>query len=238
MLRARDQFVQQLAAYDRIGQFDAVTIMHGAGSDSPTYAADLRALVTKLGEAGARQINVMVPCGTSQRGDFASTQATIEAFRDRGVAPMRLVAPLYACPRSGLVNPTPEAVTMLAELDALCAADPSWLPPMAFLARRTGNIIDVDFEVMAGFSLLPSAPVTLGLTYSGAAITTAGVVDDPLTGLMTRLRITLTTAAAGTLRYAFGPAAADGNMRDNWSVMSRTGQPLYRHALPFQFEVS
>lgn len=92
---------------------------------------------------------------------------------------MRLVAPLYACPRSGLVNPTPEAVTMLAELDALCAADPSWLPPMAFLARRTGNIIDVDFEVMAGFSLLPSAPVTLGLTYSGAAITTAGVVDDP-----------------------------------------------------------
>lgn len=85
---------------------------------------------------------------------------------------------------------------------------------------------------------MPSAPVTLGLTYSGAAITTASVVANPLTGLMTRLRITLATAAAGTLRYAFGPAPAEGDMRDNWSVMSRTGQPLYHNALPFQFEVS
>lgn len=53
--------------------------------------------------------------------------------------------------------------------------------------------------------------------------------------LVGRLRVIMGLDDA---RFQKGLGDAATGMRDNWSVMSRTGQPLYRHALPFQFEVS
>lgn len=235
--RAVAQFGAVLAPYGRTAAPDVLTIMHGAGDDSATYEADLLTLCGKIAGLGVRQINVVVPGGTTERGNFASALATVEAFRNRGTRPIRLVAPLYAYPRVGLSQPTPEAVTMLAELDARCAADPAWLPPLAFQAARSGSTIDVDFEVMPGHALV--APDASGLTYSGAAISAVSVIADPVTAQMTRLRVTLATASAGTLTYAQNPNGASvGTIRDDWSAPSVTGSTLYRSALPFRFEVS
>ena len=235
LVRAKDQFVARLAEYNRTGQLDAVTIMHGAGDDSVSYETDLLSMLAQLEGIGARQINVFVPCGTTERGDFASTLATIEAFRNRGSAPMRLVAPLYPYPRSGLATPTPESVTMLAEMDAYCAADPDWLPPLAFSAVRTGTTVNVDFEVMSGRYLF--APSASGWSYSGANVVSVTVVNDPITLLPTRIAVELDAAASGTLSYAHSATVAEGELRDDWTAPSRTGQPLYRYALPFTFEV-
>lgn len=235
LLRARDELIAQMAPYGRTGQFDVATIMHGAGDDSSTYEADLMALASQITAAGARQINVFAPGGTSERGDYASTLATVEAFRNRGAFPMRIVAPLYPCARTGVATIAADDMTRLAELDALCAADPAWLPPLAFQASRSGNVITVDFETMFGHHLINP---TTGFSYTGAAITNIQVVNDPLINAFTRIQITLASAVAGTLRYALNPTGpAQGNLRDDWSMPSVTGGTLYRYALPFEFEV-
>ena len=234
-LRARDQLIAEMAPYGRTGQFDVATIMHGAGDDSPTYEADMMALASQITAAGARQINVFAPGGTSERGDYASALATVEAFRNRGAFPMRIVAPLYPCARTGVATIAADDMTRLAELDALCAADPAWLPPLAFQASRTGNIVTIDFETMFGHHLINP---TTGFSYSSAAITGVQVVNDPTINAFTRVQVTLASAVAGTIRYAINPAGpAAGDLRDDWSSPSITGGNLYRYALPFEFEV-
>lgn len=140
-------------------------------------------------------------------------------------------------------------MTMLAELAALAAEHSfgwagtglGWYGPVVIDARRTGTNLFVDFEVMDGFDLI--AP-SFGVRYSGASITGMGVIADDV-GRMTRLQITLSTAAPGRLDIAYGRTGTDPtkfanrcDLRDSWSAPSRTGGTLYRYAHPVSIEVA
>lgn len=240
LVRALTEAERLLPGYRRQALPEAVTIMHGAGDDSPSFANELVDLMQEINSrVGQRRINLYQPSGTTQRANFSSAEGTLEAFRQKGTLPVTLVSPTYWCAiAAGTVGTlAPVSMTMLAELEARAAADDNWIVPLAFNASRSGAVIDIDFEVMPAVSLV--AP-TEGLHVDGASIQSVAIVADPLTGRMTRLRITLTTAPSGpvTVRYCRGPSARfTGNLRDNWSAPSITGGTLYRHACSFQFTV-
>ena len=240
LVRALTEAERLLPGYRREASAESVTIMHGAGDDSATYAADLIALMQQINtRVGPRRINLYQPSGTTQRADFASAEGTLEAFRQKGALPATLVSATYWCGiAAGTVGTLdPVSMTMLAELEARAAADDNWIVPLAFNASRSGAVIDIDFEVMPAVALV--APTT-GLFVDGHTIQSAVIVADPLTGRMTRLRVTLTTAPSVpvTVRYCRGPGARfTGNLRDNWSAPSITGGTLYRYACSFQFTV-
>ena len=240
LTRAVTEAERVLPAYQRTALVDTVSIMHGAGDDSPSYGADLLSLMQTLNSSiGARRINLYQPSGTTERADFASAEGTLQAFRDKGPLPVTLVSPTYWC---GIASGTigvfdATSMTMLAELEALAALDRNWMPPLAFYAERVGSVINIDFEVMPGVSLV--AP-TVGLVVAGATMSSASIVADPVTGRLTRLSINLsgTPAGAVTVRYCRGSGPRfTGNLRDNWSSPSVTGGTLYRYACSFQFEV-
>lgn len=251
--RAVRQFRSAVRPYGKRAFTETVTLLHGAADDSVNYKSDLLTLASRVvTETGARQINLFQPVGTALEHDPASVFATVEAFRERGNLPLVVVAPLYSAERrsGSLTQPTPEAMTMLAELSGLAGAD--WLPPMAYYAEREADLINVDFEVMPGYELI--AP-SYGLKYVDAdgfeiPILSSAITKDPVTAEMTRLNIKLEQAPAigGRFSYAFGnlqPSfdlsgnkfCSGGDLRDNWSCPSVTGQTLYRYALAFEFKV-
>lgn len=242
--RAQTEFTRVLGPYGKTAQVDAVSILHGAADDSATYAADLLQLTEDvIAETGALSVHVFQPAGTWQRGNWASALGTVEAWADRGDLPLVVVSPLYWLQlRAGtLATPDAASMTMLAELSAL--ADNDWHGPHAFHAERSGTTINVDFEVMAGATLTAT---TEGLSYSGGAINSVAVVAHPVSGRMTRLAITLGTAAAGRLTYRRAATGSDNTrlanygtagIADNWTAPSVTGRSLKRAAHAFEFEV-
>lgn len=246
LLRAVSQFDRAFAFYGRSQQVDAVTLLHGGDLDNAAYTAELLALCDNiLSDTGAAAIVTFAPAGTSVAGGQAAVRAAPDAIDLRGTIPLILASPLYWCDiRAGtLATPTPAHMTMLAELAAhALLAGEYWMPPKAFHASRSASVINIDFDVMPGHNL--TVP-TFGLTWSGAGtITAMDVVTDPATELMTRLRVTLSAAGAGTISYAMQPTGGDptkfagrGDLRDNWSAPSVTGGTLRRYAFPFTFEV-
>lgn len=247
LARARDEFARLNGLYGGTAAVDSVTILHGGGAASATaYAADLVGLAGDIvQQTGARQVNVVPPCGTWQSGTDPAILGAVEALRTRGAVPLVLVSPPHWCSIKDGTLGTPDEVsmTMLAELDALATAEGTdWHGPIAVTATRSGSTVNVDFEVMPGHVLV--AP-SYGVSYSGAAITGMTVVADPATARMTRLQITLASAATGTLRIAFSATGTNQtqfanrcDLRDDWSAASVTGQTLRRYAHPAQFEVS
>lgn len=245
--RALDQFVNVVEPYGRTAQVDAVSILHGVADDSASYGSDLLQLTEDvIAQTGAVKVHVMQPSGTWARGDYASSLGTLEALRNKGQLPLVVVSPLYwASIRNGSFGtPTPTAMTMLAELDAIAGlSSVEWLAPLAYEASRVGTTINVDFETMPGFTLIPSVA---GLTYSGGTLSAPTIVSNPVSGLMTRLQMTSSAAAGGTLAYRLAPTGNNpaqlanfgSGLRDDWSEPSVTGQTLYRHALHFKFEVA
>lgn len=238
--RALTEAERVLADYRRTGVAESVTIMHGAGDDSASYAANFLAMMNAINtNIGPRRINLFQPSGTTEKANFASAEGLLQAFRDKGTLPVTLVSPTYWCGIAAGTIGVIDAVsmTMLAELEARAALDDNWIAPLAFYAERSGSVINIDFEVMPDVSMI--AP-TSGLFVDGGTISAATIVPDPVTGRLTRLRINLTStpSAPVTVRYCRGPGARfTGNMRDSWSAPSITGGTLYRRACSFQFEV-
>lgn len=240
LARALTEAERLLPGYRRQAVAESVSILHGASDDGASYGQNLLALLHVINEElGQRRINLYQPSGTTERANFASAEGTLQAFRDKGILPVMLVSPTYWC---GIAANTvavldAQSMTMLAELEALSIADPAWIAPLAFYAERSGQNINVDFEVMPGASLV--AP-TSGLMIDGATMAAASIVPDPVTGRLTRLRIALTAVPSTpvTVRYCrgLGPRVS-GNLRDDWSAPSITGGTLYRRAFSFQFEV-
>lgn len=247
LVRARDEFARLNGLYGGTAAVDSVTVLHGGGVSSATgYAADLVGLAGDIvQQTGARQVNVVPPSGTWQSGTDPAILGAVEALRTRGAVPLVLVSPLHWCGiKTGtLGTPDEVSMTMLAEMDALATAEGTdWHGPIAVAATRSGSTVNVDFEVMPGRVLV--AP-SYGVNYSSAAITAMTVAADPTTTRQTRLQITLASAAAGTLRIAYGATGTDQtrfanrcDLRDDWSAPSVTGGTLRRYALPAQFEVS
>lgn len=250
LVECADQFRAALLPYKRFPAVQTVSLLQGATEDSPDYAAKLLTLCDEISQQiGARQFNLFQPVGDAFKGDYASVLQTPKAFVESGPLPIVLVSPLYWCERraGSLIQITPESMTMLAELDG--HATKGWLPPLAFLAEREGNMVTVDFEVMAKCKLVSP---TFGLSIvcdNGVEITGWDVVPDPVTGEMTRLLIALTGAPVnGLIRYAYNNIDASfdlsghlfcsgGDLRDDWSAPSRTGKTLHRHAFSFEFQI-
>jgi hypothetical protein len=245
-----DQFRVALAPYNRFPAVQAVSILQGATEDSADYAVRLLNLCGEISQKiGARQFNCYQPVGDAFKADYASVLQTPKAFVERGPLPIVLVSPIYWCDRrpGSLVQITPESMTMLAELDGLAGKD--WLPPLAFVAERSGTIVTIDFEVMAHRKLVsPSHGLSI-VSDNDVEITGWEVVPDPITGEMTRLKVALTDEPRnGRIRYAYDNIEpsfdltghlfrSGGDMRDDWSAKSMTGKTLYRYAFAFEFQI-
>ncbi|SEW42109.1 hypothetical protein SAMN04488515_2921 [Cognatiyoonia koreensis] len=244
------QFRRALEPYGRHPAVQTVSILQGATEDSSDYAARLLTLCGEIAQSlGARQINLYQPVGDAFRADYASVLQTPKAFVERGALPVVLVAPIYWCERraGSLVQVTPESMTMLAELDGLATKD--WLPPLAFLAERDGNVVTIDFEVMKGHALVaPTHGLSL-ISDNDIEIEGWEIVPDPVTEDLTRLRVVLTGVPEnGRIRYAYDNIEASfdlsgslfcsgGDMRDDWSARSVTGKTLHRYAFAFEFRI-
>ncbi len=247
LVRARTEFARLAGLYGGQAATESVTVLHSGGAASITaYRDALVALAgTLVEQLGAGQVNVIPPGGTWASGTDPAILGAVEALRTRGAVPLVLASPIHWCGilTGSLATPDAPSMTMLAELDALAtAAGAGWHGPVPYQAVRSGNTILVDCEVMPGADLV--AP-TYGVRYSGAAITAMAVVAEPLTGRMTRLQITLASAAAGTLSIAHGATGTDQarfanrcDMRDSWGATSVTGQTLRRYTHSARFEVT
>ena len=245
-----EQFRVALAPYKRFPAVQSISILQGATEDSADYADQLLNLCGEISQKiGARQFNCYQPAGDAFKADYASVLQTPKAFVERGPLPIVLVSPVYWCERrpGSLVQITSESMTMLAELDGLAGKD--WLPPLAFVAERDGNMVTIDFEVMDGRKLVsPSYGLSIA---SDNDVEIAGweVVPDPVTGDMTRLMVALTDIPEnGLIRYAYNNIDASfdlsghlfcsgGDMRDDWSAPSVTGKTLHRYAFSFEFQI-
>lgn len=249
----REAFATVLAPYGRRPAVDTVSLLIagiGAADTDADYAAKLLSLIQSITtETGARQVNLFQPPGCAFDGRHASVLGTTRTFVERGALPVIPVSPMYWCARrpGSMLQPDRVSMTMLAELDGL--AGPGWLPPLAFAAELDGRDLHIDFEVMDGHKLIAPTRGLLLQSDNGAIIQTAEVTPDPVTGKMTRLSLALSDIPReGVISYAFGNKApshdlsgtgwcSDGDLHDDWSMPSVTGQTLRRHAFSFEIRL-
>jgi hypothetical protein len=235
--------VTRLAAlYERVPVVESVSLFHNG--DSADYVTNYELLLSAINTAvGPRTIHVFQPAGTTLVGDLSSVLGTVEGWTNKGAIPAKLVSATYFLNVAGGTTDQIDAdgMVMLAELAALADANADWIPPRANTITRVGSTITVDFEAVAGSVLI--AP-TFGLEIDSdvaCTILSTSIAAHPESGEQHRLIVNLSAEPVnGVLRYAYeasgndGAFANRGDMKDDFSAVSITGNTLERYALSFR----
>lgn len=242
-----------------------------APTDAEAFHRDWIALLDRLAERvagrdlGALRFLTVADCGAWWQNDADANRPALEGFHRLALRPgmhqLIVAAAGYMFAQDGLGQPTPEAASERADMEAhaleAALARQDWVCPLMCLAEREGDVIRATFKTAGPLVIDHADPFGAGpgagfaLAGTEARVASVEIAPDDPGAVLIRLDGALLPAPGGhapRLDYAIGGpmrdrtagelhAPACGALRDDWQAVSRTGRALHRWALPGSIEI-